>query len=140
MDGIELITAALAAGATAGLTDTTSAAIRDAYGALRERLTALLAGRNAEEALQELESGADPAAIAEEVGADLVESGAVADEQVLDAARRLLALLGPATGTGTGGATGIGAGTGSTFVVGTNHGAVGEFHAPVTFQAPLPPS
>ncbi|MFF5081698.1 hypothetical protein ACFY36_32005 [Actinoplanes sp. NPDC000266] len=107
MSGVELITAALAAGATAGLTDTTSAAIRDAYG----RLSSLLANRNAL-----------PAPGAEPDPAVLADSGAVTDEQVLDAARRVLKL------------------SGNTFVVGTNNGAVGEFHAPVTFHAPLPPS
>ncbi|MGN9779315.1 hypothetical protein ACTMS0_26665 [Micromonospora sp. H33] len=126
MEGIELITAALAAGAAAGITGTTSEAIRDAYGALRGRLSALLAGPNAGMTLKALDTEADPAVLAERLSEDLLGSGAVADEQVLDAAHRLLELTR--------------AGASTTFVVGTNNGAVGEFRAPVTFHAPLPPS
>ena len=126
MEGIELITAALAAGAATGIAGATSEAVRDAYRALWGRLCTLLTGRNAAATLKDTDTEADPAVLADRLGEDLVGSGAVADEQVLDAARRLLELTRPGAST--------------TFVVGTNNGAVGEFHAPVTFHAPLPPS
>jgi len=79
MTGAELIVAALAAGASAGLTDTVSSAVKDAYtdlrAALRQRLTNH--GRPVEAA----------------TAAEIAASGADRDEEVLSAARRLLAAV-----------------------------------------------
>jgi len=47
MTGVELIVAALAAGAAAGLTEATSGAIRDAYVGLRDAVRRRLAGSSA---------------------------------------------------------------------------------------------
>lgn len=126
MSGVELIAGALAAGAATGITNMASGAIDDANRALRGLLSARFAGRKAAGAtLNALDTETDPAVLAERLGADLVESGAVADEQIIEAARRLAELARRGS---------------TTFVVGTNNGAVGEFHAPVTFSAPHPSS
>jgi hypothetical protein len=94
MTGVELIVMALAAGASAGVTDTVSSAIRDAYAGLKDLLSRQLIGRQeAVEALdaQEVEPGVWHARL----GADLASSGAATDEEVLAAARRLLTLIDP---------------------------------------------
>jgi hypothetical protein len=87
---VELIVAALAAGAAAGITDTTSAAIRDAYTRLRDGVQRRLADRD-ERATLALDAGE-----AGRLGEDLVGSGADRDEQILASARELLAGLDPA--------------------------------------------
>jgi hypothetical protein len=93
--GVELIVAALTAGATAGITDTTSSLIRDSYGELRELLHHRFAGRT-ERAIQALDmTDADPAVWRAHVGADLIACGTDRDEEVLAAAARLLAELDP---------------------------------------------
>lgn len=125
MTGVELIVAALAVAGTAGLTS----GVQDAYAGLKGLLTRRLAGRDrAVRALEaeETEPGVWRARLAD----DLTASGAATDTEILAAARRLLALADPA---------GSQAGK---YVVTTNHGAVGEFHAPVTFNQgpPVPPA
>jgi hypothetical protein len=90
--GVEIIVAALAAGATAGVTNTASSAVQDAYTGLRDALRRRLRGRGrAEEALdaQETDTGVWQA----RVGEDLTDSGADRDDDVLAAAQRLLALV-----------------------------------------------
>jgi hypothetical protein len=94
--GVELIAAALAAGAAAGITDTTSGALRDAYVGLRELVRRRLAGRGGQ-ALQALDSEeTSPAVWQARLGKELVDFGADRDDQVLAAARHLLARLDPA--------------------------------------------
>ncbi|MDI5936863.1 MULTISPECIES: hypothetical protein [unclassified Micromonospora] len=91
MTGVEMIVAALAAGAAAGSTDVTKSAISDAYIGLKSLLRRRLMGRyRAQEALDavEVKTGQWQALLSE----DLAESGAAADEQVINAARRLLSL------------------------------------------------
>jgi hypothetical protein len=92
MTGVELIVAALAAGATAGLSTATGTAIGDAYTGLKRLLSRRLAGhRGAPEALDAHET--EPGVWQARLGADLVDSGADADADVLAAARQLLALV-----------------------------------------------
>lgn len=90
--GVELILAALAAGAVAGAKDTVSAAVLDAYGALRDAVRARLGGDGpASEPLEarEVEPGVWEIPSAEQ----LTASGADRDQDVLAAARRLVELL-----------------------------------------------
>lgn len=128
MLAVEVIAAALAAGATAGVTGTASAAVQEAYAGLKELLKHRVGGRS-DAAVQALDADeAEPGVWQARIGAALTDSGAVDDERVLAAARRLLSLAVPEKA--------------KTFNIdiGTNHGAAGEFHAPVTFnQAPLVP-
>lgn len=122
MTGVELIISALAAGAGAGVTDTISGAIVDAYSGLKQLLGRRLADRQrATEALdgQETESGMWQALI----GPDLREVGADQDEEILAAAQRVL----EAVRTNT-----------YTVKVDTNYGAAGVFTAPITITNHLP--
>lgn len=92
--GVEVIIAALVAGATAGSTDVAKTVITDAYTGLKNLLRGRLADRPAaRKALdaQETDSGRWRAVL----GDALTESGADADERVVAAARRLLALTDP---------------------------------------------
>jgi hypothetical protein len=128
MSGVELIAAALAAGASAGLTSTASAAVSDAYAGLKRLLGQRLVGRQAAAVLEGDETDAGIWQARLEAG--LRESGAADDGEVLAAARALLSRAEPATAKTV------------NVDVETNHGAIGEFHAPVTFNqgTPRPPA
>jgi hypothetical protein len=94
MSGVELIVAALAAGAGAGVTNTATAAVQDAYSGLKGLLGRWFGGR--EEARQALDADeVEPAAWQASIGNDLEVSGAATDDEVLAAARRLLDLVQP---------------------------------------------
>ncbi|MBB5829523.1 hypothetical protein [Micromonospora carbonacea] len=124
MTGVELILAALAAAATAGATS----AVQDAYVGLKDLLARRLHGR--EQAVRRLDGRVtDPGVWRARLGEDLQAVGADADEQILTAARAVLAQADP-----TGARAGV-------YNVAANHGAVGQFYAPVTFQqgASVPP-
>ncbi|MDQ7905931.1 hypothetical protein RB614_15550 [Phytohabitans sp. ZYX-F-186] len=127
---MELIVAALAAGATTGVSGAATQAITDTYGLLKQLIKRRFAGRDtAREALEAEET--EPGVWQTRIGDDLRTSGAAEDEQILTVARELLALANPKAA--------------ATFnISGTVHGAVGEFYAPVSFdqrtQAPLPPT
>jgi GTP cyclohydrolase III len=126
MSAVEVITAALAAGAGVGVKDAASAAVKDAYAGLKALLKQHLAGHGGQ-VVQALEGDeTEPAAWQARIGDALAESGAADDEQVLDAARRLLAT----TASDKAQALHID--------VDTNYGAIGEFHAPVAFHQALP--
>jgi hypothetical protein len=118
--GVELIVAALAAGATAGVSGTATQAITDTYGLLKQLIRRRFGGRDAaREALEAQET--EPGVWQTRIGDDLRQSGAADDGQILAAARELLALADPKTA--------------ATFnISGTVHGAIGEFHAPVSFD------
>ncbi|MDX3231864.1 hypothetical protein [Streptomyces sp. ME19-01-6] len=100
MNGVELVLAALSAGAAAGLTDTASSAVREAYAGLRELVRLRLAARG-EGGVRVLEAG--ESGEAGEVGSDawrdrlrelLVAVGIDSDEEILAAARSLLRDIG----------------------------------------------
>jgi hypothetical protein len=117
MTGVELIVGALAAGASAGLTDATSAAINDAYAGLKARLGGRITDRDAVAALDDVE--VRPEGWQARLGDELARTGAAADEEILRAARHLLNLIGTPAG-------------GVSSTVSVNYGAVGAFNAPVT--------
>ncbi|MGH3934182.1 MAG: hypothetical protein ACRDS1_04255 [Pseudonocardiaceae bacterium] len=92
MDPISLIVAALAAGAAAGVTDTASTAVKDAYTGLRELVRRRLAGRAAAEvALAEHESA--PEIWRAPLVAELDSAGAATDEAMVAAAQRVMAIV-----------------------------------------------
>ena len=130
MSAVEVIAAARAGGGGVGLKDTASVAVRDAYAGLK----ALLKGRvgdPGDPAVQALEADeTEPGVWQTRIGDALTSSGAADDAQVLAAARRLLVLADPEKAKAF------------NINVDTNHGAVGEFHAPVTFNQapPIPPA
>lgn len=133
MSGLELIVAALAAGAAAGVTDTAGDVIRDSYAGLKSLLAKRLQSRKkTHEALKA--DTVDPDVWRERIGADLTASGADSDEEVLAAARRLLALTERASDR-----------AGSSTVIENNYGPSGTFNAPVSpvynfnFGPPTPP-
>lgn len=95
MSAAEVIMAALAAGAGAGMKDTASAAVKDAYAGLKALLKARLGGHG-DEVVQALDADETAPGVWEtRVGEVLTESGAAADEQVVAAARRVLQLTDP---------------------------------------------
>jgi hypothetical protein len=123
-------------------------ALMDAYTALRDALRHRLAGHpQAEQALEADET--DPGVRQARLGADLTDSGADRDEQVLAAAQRLLELADP-TGARAGryavdanGARQVHVGD-ATVHVDTSYGAVaGTITGPVNIsygQLPVPPA
>lgn len=99
MDPVTLIVAALGAGATAGLSGTTSTAIQDAYGGLRDAIRRRLSRdeRSGEQAVAVLDAHAtDPEAERDRMTETLAASGVSADAEVVAAARGLLAMVDPA--------------------------------------------
>jgi hypothetical protein len=131
MTGIDTIVAALAAGATAGATNTASAAVQDAYIALKSLLRPWVRG-DARAALDADET--EQGVWMSRIGGELAVSDAANDEQVLAAAERLLGLVDPAMAAIY------------NISVDTNSGVVGgTFAAPVTIQhgsavPPAPPA
>ncbi|WP_405496506.1 hypothetical protein [Streptomyces sp. NBC_00096] len=96
MTGVELVVAALAAGTSAGLTDTASSVIRDAYCDLREAVRRRLAARGAGSAHVLEAAEADPESWQGRLREELTASGADRDEEILAAALSLLRELGTA--------------------------------------------
>jgi hypothetical protein len=130
MSAVEVIIAALAAGAGVGFKDTASAAVRDAYGELKDLLKRRIGARD-EQAIDALDADeTEPGVWQARIGDALTASGVAGDDEVLAAARRLLALADPAKAR--------------TFNIDVEHnqGAIGEFHSPVTFNQapPIPPA
>ena len=119
MSNIELIVAALTAGASAGVTNTATAAVQDAYTGLKGMLRPWVRGE-ARAALDTdvTDEGVWQARLADE----LEESGAAQDAQVRVAAELLLGLADPAKAATY------------NITVGTSSGVVGgTFTAPVTY-------
>ena len=130
MSAVEVITAAPAAGAGIGVKDTASAAVKDAYAGLKALLEQRLGGQD-DQVVQALEADeTQPGVWQARIGDALADSGAADDEQVLDAARRLLAAADPEKAKAL------------HIEVDINYGAIGEFRAPVTFHQapPVPPT
>ncbi|RAN94716.1 hypothetical protein GAR06_03913 [Micromonospora saelicesensis] len=91
MDGVELLLAAVTAGATAGVTDATSALVRDAAVNFRSLLRPRLTGRG-QEALEALEADGGASTVWQvRLAEDVVRAGVDRDEQILSLARDLLA-------------------------------------------------
>jgi hypothetical protein len=92
MDPVTLVVAALTAGAASGAGEAATAAVKDAYQALRRLVSARFAGRKAAEvALTEYE--ADPETWRARLATELGRTAAVDDPRVIEAAQRLMALL-----------------------------------------------
>jgi hypothetical protein len=94
MDPITLIVAALAAGAAAGVGDTASQAIKDAYAGLKALIKRRFAGdAKAEETLADHD--ADPETYRKPMEKQLTESGTAEDPAVIEAAQKLMKLVDP---------------------------------------------
>jgi hypothetical protein len=91
--GVEVILAALAAGAGVGVSDAAKTAVLDAYTGLRDAIRSRLVGRRGEQVLDAAQS--EPGVWDVELTALLEESGAASDGEILAAARRMLALADP---------------------------------------------
>jgi hypothetical protein len=92
--GVELIAAALAAGAAAASQDVARAAVTQAYDSLRKAIRSRLAGRpKAQEVLESVED--EPGHWEASLGSDLTASGADQDQAILAAAVQLLTLTHP---------------------------------------------
>jgi hypothetical protein len=132
MSAVEIIVTALAVGAGAGVQNTASAAVADAYSSLKQMLRGRLSDR--EQVVRALDADeTDLEVWRAQIGDDLVHSGAAQDEQIIAVARRLLALAGPDVPLAL------------DVDVTTSYGAVGQFAAPVTFNQefqvpPTPPA
>ena len=99
MEPVELIVAALAAGAAGGAENVASATVKDAYQELKRLVAARFAGRKAAKAaLADHET--DPEAARAPLEEALTDSGAATDAEVIDAARRLPAMLSESGDTG----------------------------------------
>jgi len=95
--GVDLIVTALTAGAAAGITDTASNAIRDAYATLSQLVRRRLTDRGGQAVALDAEE-TDPAVWETRLRAELTGTGVDHDDQVLAAAQELLARLeAPAT-------------------------------------------
>jgi hypothetical protein len=90
VDSVELVVAALGAGAAAGVSDTASAAVKDAYGKLASLVRKVL-GRDDDQLREQL---ADPATTRDELVAALTTADAGNDAELVAAARALLRLTG----------------------------------------------
>src|SRR3954454_5880725 len=89
MDPVTLIVSALAAGAAAGLKDTSKAVVKDAYGALKAVLSRRYQHVDVE--MLERKPGSDikRASVAE----DLNDAGAGEDRELIELARKLVAVV-----------------------------------------------
>lgn len=93
MEPVLVIASALAAGAGVGARDVASAAVQDAYSALRDSVRRRFSGRRAaEDALAGHEE--DPEAWQDRLAACLTEAGAAEDAALLAAAQDVLRLAG----------------------------------------------
>ncbi|MET9971047.1 hypothetical protein ABZZ80_35390 [Streptomyces sp. NPDC006356] len=91
MTGVELILAALATGAAAGVSDSAGGAVRDAYAGLRDALRRRSSAEDDAETRELLEAReVEPGTWETRLRGRLVEAGADRDEDVLAAARLLL--------------------------------------------------
>jgi hypothetical protein len=86
MDPVTVIVSALAFGASAGLKDTASAAVKDAYATLKSLIT-----RRYKVDVNPVETRPDSEAKRASLEEDLAAAGADTDAELLEAARQLLA-------------------------------------------------
>jgi hypothetical protein len=100
IDSVDLVVAALSAGAVAGLTDTASTVVKDAYEALKSLTRKAL--RQGDGDIDGQAKGllddrlADPEAYGEELREELAAAGAGADAELVSAAQKVLELIDPA--------------------------------------------
>jgi hypothetical protein len=88
------ILAAIAAGATAGLTDTAKTAIGDAYAGLKSVLARKFGGDSkVVEAVEKLEDDPKSAGWRETVGKEAAKAGANQDRELIAAAEKVFAML-----------------------------------------------
>ena len=93
MDPISLVVGALAAGAATGLTETATGAVKDAYAGLRGLVSRLFMDRpTGKAALEEHEQNPQLRAA---LAAELEKAGAASDQEIIAAAQRVLAAVGP---------------------------------------------
>jgi hypothetical protein len=97
MTEVDLVVAALAAGATAGLTASASSAVQDLYGALREAVRKRFAAGGEASVLDDVESEGWRGRLGELVSA----AGADRDEEILAMARALLQEIGATDSSGS---------------------------------------
>jgi len=90
MAEVELVVAALVAGATAGITDVAGNAVRDTYSALQVAVRRHLTARGKDTACLDREAGLDPEVWQAHLIKELETSGPFQDDEVLQAAQRLL--------------------------------------------------
>jgi hypothetical protein len=98
IESVDLVVTALTAGAAAGLTDTASTAVKDAYQGFKARVLHVLRrdGSVAEEVVRAVEADAVKAGErAGELTAALRDVGADTDPELVAAARRVLELADP---------------------------------------------
>jgi hypothetical protein len=100
MDPVTLVVAALAAGAAHGVSDTASAAVKDAYAGLKAKVRGWFGGSASREVVL-AEHEKSPETWQTPLTAALTESGAANDPAVIEAAQQLMALL-DAAGTQSG--------------------------------------
>jgi hypothetical protein len=100
MEPITLILGALAAGALAGVAESATGAVKDAYSGLKRLVAARFAGKPAAE-LALAEYAADPDTWQAPLAKALAETGTAADPAVINLARQLMEML-DETGARTG--------------------------------------
>jgi hypothetical protein len=100
MEPISIILSALASGAVASLKDTAAQAIKDGYNSLKQPLQRRLGGKpDAEMALAKYET--EPKVWRAPLEQVLRQSGAEADSNVIEAARKLLEIIKSTPGAGS---------------------------------------
>jgi hypothetical protein len=137
VDPVSLIVGALAAGASAGVRDAATAAVKEAYQGLKAAVSARFAGhRSAEMILAQHES--DPDTWAAPLEKALRETGAAADPVVVAVAEQLRRLLDAAGGVSAGDG---GVAAGGDVNVHADGGSVagGVIHGGVSMGNPPPP-
>lgn len=92
MDPISVIVTALAAGAGAGVKDTVSQTVQDAYGGLRELVRRRVSGRPGADTVP-LQPETAPQGWQESLSAELAAVDAGSDQEIVAAAQRVLALV-----------------------------------------------
>ncbi len=96
MDPISLIIAALVAGAAAAAQETSKQAVKDAYGGLKGLLKRRFEQKNKPEGEVALEKHEEkPEVWAPPLKATLLEAAADKDEEIIQAAQKLMALVDP---------------------------------------------
>ncbi|MEU0886097.1 hypothetical protein ABZ345_46605 [Lentzea sp. NPDC005914] len=95
VEAIELVVTALTAGAAAGMKDTATAAVKDAYASLVRKVRRRLTGDEHGSAAIVDEHAADPQGRRSALVAALTEAGTADDQELLAAASELLARIDP---------------------------------------------